>query len=700
VRTKLFILLVWLGISASGQKSPADSLLDKIAVEKNDSIRQNHRLNYVLKMNFRLEESERVMFEGLDEAREKHDFFNLSRLNHTLAVVYSFSGKNEKGIEYFNHALYYATYLKDTNGIAGAYLGLCNLTRVQGEYLKAIEHGLKAEEAALLCNSPILDKVYNSLGLIFKAKGDFDQALYYFTAGLEVQDDTTDKFLIAGLLSNIGALYQELRANNDSALHYHWQALEIRKTMNSPASLGISYGNIGLVHQNLGAIDSALYYTDLALSYFITAGYIEGIAACYASLGDLYTKTGKTDLAISNYKLGEPYADDGGYIKEQVTIYKGLWKSYEKTNNLKSAFSYLKKWVVLNDSLNNIDQTTEVVRMEVEARFEREQLADSVRAADLEKIRLIEDQKQTEINKAQLARQQTYTYAGIGGFVLILIIAFILKRNNSKQKKLNFVIAEQKLEVEEKQKEILDSITYAKRIQGAILPSADLISKELTDSFILFQPKDIVAGDFYWLASLEDSVLLAVADCTGHGVPGAMVSVVCHNAMNRAVREFKLSAPGKILDKTRSLVIEQFEKSSEDVKDGMDLALCNLNLKSKTLQYAGANNPLWIIRDGELLEYKANKQPVGKHHPMVPFENHSIDLMSGDAVYLFSDGLVDQFGGEKGKKFKAANLKSLLLSFQKLPMATQQKEIETVFHSWRGNLEQVDDICILGFRIG
>lgn len=266
----------------------------------------------------------------------------------------------------------------------------------------------------------------------------------------------------------------------------------------------------------------------------------------------------------------------------------------------------------------------------------------------------------------------------------------------------------QKEIVEEKQKEITDSITYAKRIQDAILPSDELIQHHLPNSFVMYRPKDIVAGDFYWLEPLsEDEVVFAAADCTGHGVPGAMVSVVCNNALNRTVREFGLSEPGKLLDKTRELVIEQFEQSAnpntdaegQTIKDGMDIAVCKLNKKEKIIQFAGANNPLWIIRNNELLETKGDKQPVGKFEPSNQFTNHEIKVNSGDTIYIFSDGYADQFGGEKGKKFKSSSLKKLLLSIHQLPLNQQLAALETNFDEWKGTFEQLDDVCVIGFKI-
>ena len=251
--------------------------------------------------------------------------------------------------------------------------------------------------------------------------------------------------------------------------------------------------------------------------------------------------------------------------------------------------------------------------------------------------------------------------------------------------------------VEHRNIEITDSIKYAKRIQSAILPPDTLIREHLMNSFILYKPKDVVSGDFYWIEPTDNGIFFAAADCTGHGVPGAMVSVICNGALNRSVREFRLSAPGEILNKTRELVIKEFEKSEEEVQDGMDIALCKL--KNTPLFYSGANNPLWIIRDSELIETKADKQPIGRYDKNAPFTTHTIELQKGDSIYIFSDGYSDQFGGEKGKKFKSKAFRQLLLSIQDKTMEDQRILIDEAFETWRGNLEQIDDVCVIGVRI-
>ncbi len=262
-------------------------------------------------------------------------------------------------------------------------------------------------------------------------------------------------------------------------------------------------------------------------------------------------------------------------------------------------------------------------------------------------------------------------------------------------------VEEKHQQIEEKNKEITDSINYAKRIQEAILPPIDLIKHHFPQSFVYYQPKAIVAGDFYWAECINDIIFIAAADCTGHGVPGALVSVVCSNALNRSIKEFKLVEPGHILDKTRELVLDTFSKSNESIKDGMDISLLTIKKSSENreLKWAGANNPLWYVKNKALTEIKANKQPIGKAYTSEFYVTHCLNLNEGDTLYLFSDGYADQFGGPKGKKFKYKQFADLLISTQELALNEQFNKLSNALNNWKGDLEQVDDICIIGIRL-
>ena len=390
--------------------------------------------------------------------------------------------------------------------------------------------------------------------------------------------------------------------------------------------------------------------------------------------------------------------------------------------------------------------------MQMQFGFDKKMAADSIANAKSQEIKEIEIAKQ----KVEIKIKKNQQYALYGGLILVLVFAgFMYNRYRITQNQKKIIelqkheVEKQKEIVDEKNKEITDSIQYAKRIQNAILPPIKLVKEYLPQSFIVYKPKDIVAGDFYWMETVssldgglkvgdkhpsnspqgENIILFAAADCTGHGVPGAMVSVICNNGLNRSVREYGITDPGKILDNTRKIVIQEFEKSDDVVKDGMDIALCSLRFdvqnlparsgtdgkleKSKTialLQYAGANNPLWIIRQisnnlqlqissFELIEIKPNKQHIGKIENPKPFITHTIALQKNDTIYIFTDGYQDQFGGEHEKKFKSSKLKELLLNIQEKTMNEQQEIVIQTFEKWKGNAYQIDDVCVIGVRI-
>jgi serine phosphatase RsbU (regulator of sigma subunit) len=258
-------------------------------------------------------------------------------------------------------------------------------------------------------------------------------------------------------------------------------------------------------------------------------------------------------------------------------------------------------------------------------------------------------------------------------------------------------------EVADKNKEITDSIKYAKRLQEAILPSNEFIKKLFNESFVLYKPKDIVSGDFYWFEDWGNKKLFAAVDCTGHGVPGAFMSIVAYNQLNQAVNESGLSKPNLILNALNKGITKALKQTAEgsNIKDGMDIALCAYDASAATLEYAGAYNSLWIIREGKLIEVKADKKPIGVFlgEELLPFRNNEIEVQQGDTIYIFTDGYADQFGGAKGKKFKYKSLQQLLLQNQHLDLEAQKELLENTIESWRGMLEQVDDILIIGIRI-
>ena len=368
----------------------------------------------------------------------------------------------------------------------------------------------------------------------------------------------------------------------------------------------------------------------------------------------------------------------------------------------------------MSDSLNSIENKKASIQKEFQYEYEKKAAADNVKIEANKKI--------TEVKFKQEKIQRYALYSGV--FVLLCVAVFIFNRLQV-TKKQNLIIENQKQQVElkneeithqkelvdEKQKEIIDSINYAKRIQQAVLTGEDVWNKISKEHFILFQPKDIVSGDFYWAYNTPNNrSVFALADCTGHGVPGGFMSMLGNSFLNEIVVENKIFKANEILNKLRSKIINALEqKGGTQQKDGMDMCLCVWNKLDNTLEFAGANNPLWLLRtvvsssgveNKQLEEYKADKMPIGLYlETETPFTSVTIQLQAGDIIYLSTDGYADQFGGPKGKKLKYKPLIESLIKNSQLDMTVQKTNLETAFNDWKGSHEQVDDVSIIGIKV-
>tara|TARA_R110001592_G_scaffold60311_3_gene183307 strand:+ start:3982 stop:6030 length:2049 start_codon:yes stop_codon:yes gene_type:complete len=621
-----------------------------------------------------------------------------------------------------------------------------------------IDQAVSFSEKALTIATSIKDSIWmgyaiEHLGHLNSLLGETSTSIAYFKQAHKLYLSRKDQWRIGHVLIRIAEIYQE-QGDIDESMRLYRESIGMFKITKDTSGFTLAYNHIGRVFREKKQLDSALFYMHKSLA--LRENFQDQYYLPY-TLNDLaltYFELGKLDIMFNYIEQSEQEVDrigDEAHLRQKV--YELYLQYYRTKKDYKNALKYKDLAIEIRDSLNTVDNQKATIKQETKFKYERQKAKDDA-----------ENEKLVAIEKEAKEKQRIITFstaAGLGLVGIFLIFVFNRLQITKKQKK---VIESQKIIVEEKNQEIMDSITYAKRIQNAILPPQKVVKEYLEKSFILYKPKDVVAGDFYWMETIGDElrvmssenpilktqhskhILFAAADCTGHGVPGAMVSVVCNNALNRSVREYGLTDPGEILNKTREIVVAEFEKSEEDVKDGMDIALCSLrfnvqgsmlkkqtrNLKPETsalLEYAGAHNPLWIIRschssldepvlseievespndkiagqarndDYELIEIKANKQPIGKFDNPEPYTTHSIELQKGDTVYIFSDGYVDQFGGEKGKKFKAKAFRELLLSIQEKSMEEQKLIIDEAFESWRGELEQIDDVCVIGVRV-
>ncbi|MFH2141568.1 MAG: SpoIIE family protein phosphatase, partial [Bacteroidota bacterium] len=369
--------------------------------------------------------------------------------------------------------------------------------------------------------------------------------------------------------------------------------------------------------------------------------------------------------------------------------------SYFMMKNYEKAYEYLELFTNAKDSLN-IERSIQL-QAELEAKYENDKKQKEI------------ELKNIEITKKDAIVKQKTTFQYALGIVitLILIFALYIYRSYRHKKNANILLSEQKQKIEQIHKDITNSIKYASKIQESILPENKLFTKFLPQSFILYLPKDIVSGDFYWVEKKDDKILFAVVDCTGHGVPGAFISIIGHYGLNRAVNEFALRQPAEILNKLTEIVNSTIRQTYEEssIRDGMDIALCSLDLKNYRIEYAGAYNPLYIIRDKKIIEIKADKKPIGQFigFESGTFHNNVIELQKDDQIYIFSDGFADQFGGEINKKFKYSNFKKLLVSVNDKSMNEQKEILYQTINSWinadNNGHDQIDDICIIGVKI-
>lgn len=310
------------------------------------------------------------------------------------------------------------------------------------------------------------------------------------------------------------------------------------------------------------------------------------------------------------------------------------------------------------------------------------------------------DSLQSELEQAELRSTVILIVCGV---IILLLISLLLYTRSRFRQHVAEVLANKNQEITNQKDEITDSINYARRIQDSILAPMHIVKQVIPDSFILYLPKDVVSGDFYWVEEENGHRIFAAVDCTGHGVPGALMSVVGFNLLNRAVKELHLTKPSDILQQLDFGVNKLLRQSESEhtVKDGMDLSLCSYQPETRMLQYAGVFNPLYIVRNNQIIQVKADKTPIGVNVDGVvdTYTNHEIQMQPGDMVYLFSDGYADQFGGPDGKKFKYNKLRELLVNISTLSTEEQEIRLRGEFNYWRGELEQVDDVLIIGMRI-
>ncbi len=668
---------------------------------------------------------------------QAQDTIRVNTLNAIADAIYR--EDPDEAIRYSTEAGELAELLNFLSGEALAYKNMGLGYYMQGEYTEAVrywEPSLALYEE--LGDDQMVANLLSNMGAIFFHTGKSVEAIELWLPALKIAEKLGDSTRIGTLLLNIGLIYSEMPATYDTALNYNFRAIALGEAMDDEEVVGVATINLGHVYINKEEYDSALYYFDKSLTILTSSA---DIASALNFIGNIYSEKGDFQKALTYHHDALELAWQENAQRERVGILLGLAQTYQNLENPLKAIEYyreaeiLAEGIGLNQELSgayeglatnyakvedypnaykylSLQNTVDDVMYRIESENITTELMNSYQM-EKKQNEITLYQQQSEIEQLKAKRQKAVLISsGFLGLILLAVIGAVytrmryIRRTNEK---IN------------KQKQLItDSIAYAERIQSAILPSQELMSQLLPDHFILFRPKDIVSGDFYWIKEVQDHLVIVGADCTGHGVPGAFMSMLGITMFNDLIGDNCYDAPGAILDslreKVKGMLMQQ--GNNEEQKDGMDLAIAIYNKTTRELHFAGANNPLYIIRnknvpeqkeleayasidngDFRLFELKGDKQPIGTHWEEKPFRTTSVYLKEQDSFYMFSDGYIDQFGGVDRKKFKSMNFKKLLLSVQKEPLDIQRQTLEQTYDQWRGDYEQIDDVVVLGVKV-
>jgi len=637
-----------------------------------------------------------------------------------VGMVYKEQGEFKQALSYFGKSLKILEKIGDKSAIGNSYLNIGMVYKEQENYKKALlyyEKSLKIYEE--IGEKSGMSASLGNMGIIYWIQGSFEQALSYYQNSLVIDEKINNKIRIADSYSNMGIVYKD-QGNYKQAIFHYKKGLNIYKDIEDKSGMANSFNKMGHVYKEQQDNKNALSYLKKSLELYEELGDKSGMDVSISTMGDIYWRQGNYELSEECYKnslkireelnnnigiastythLASLYFEKNKYTQAFILGEKGLkiaqqvgalvkikeasdllYKLYKKTSYPDRALEMHELYIKMRDSVSSLEKKDADITLLYRHKFEKQQV-----------IAEAKHQEQISLAAEREKRQQFIAYyTGIGLIVVLLFAIFIFKRLRVTRKQKNII--------EEQKKDITDSINYAVNIQNSLLPTIENLKEVLPDGFVLFQPKDIVSGDFYWMQHHNNRVYFAACDCTGHGVPGAFMSMIGSSLLDEAVVEKGLTKPNEIFYEVRKGFIKALKQTGKSQKDGMDAALFAWD-KGENLQISAAYNPVLIIKDKEIREVKPDRQPVGFHEDnQKAFTNNEIKLSKGDCVYIFSDGYPDQFGGPKQKKFMMKNFKKLLLSIQDKTMNEQKHILETTMAEWKGNTEQVDDIMVIGVR--
>ncbi len=660
-------------------------------------------------------------------------------------------GEYEKAMQYVNDALSLSNSLPGVypdkgggkgrgwaKGIAASYNNIGNIYKNQGNYPDALKNyfaSLKIREE--LGNKKGIAASYNNIGNIYTNQGNYSDALKNHFASLKIKEEIGDKGGIADSYNNIGNIYYN-QGNYPDALKNCFASLKIRKEIGDKDGIAASYNNIGIIYMDQGNYPDALKNHFASLKIQEEIGDKGGIATSYINLGSIKltmanitqsspsTSSGQAFNKEELHIQAKKYLDDALFLSKEIGNKEHIKESYSGLAALDSAqgnaalatglyqlgaayfgksLEHYKMYIIYRDSIDNEETRKKTIQTSMTYEFEQKEAAAKA-----------EQDKKDAVGVAENKKRQLFLWFIMALGLAVVVIAGIIFRSlqiTKKQKQViesqkqkveiqNEEITKQKHLVEEKNRDISDSVSYAQRIQSSFLTSETYIKRHLSEYFILYKPRDVVSGDFYWMHQKGDYIYFCVADCTGHGIPGAFMSLIGMGILNEIIYSKQIKDTNQILDELRRIVIAALnpEGALEEGKDGMDLILVRLNLKTKELQYSAANNSFYVYRKGELMKYTPDKMPVGKYWDFEkPFTQHTVQLKNGDIIYASTDGFRDQFGGEQGKKYMSKRFEEYISSISDKSLDEQKEMLEKEFMEWKGNIEQVDDVCVIGLRL-
>ena len=712
----LYILLLLISFNSKAQLSDEqtlkiDSLKEVIITAKHDTIKINalvawDNIIYVSDPELDLELNQQIINISNSNLPAELNVSELKKFKKSLGNSYNNiglicedQGNYEKALECHSKSLGIKKEIGDKKGMASCYNNIGNIYKDQGNYEKALEYHSKA----LAIFEEFGDKKgmadsYNNIGNIYAIQGNYEKALEYYSKSLSIRKELGDKIGMGISYNGIGVIFHE-QGNYEKVLEYFSKSLAIKEEIGDKKGMASCYNNIGNIYFDQGNYDKALEYYSKSVSIRKEIGDKKGIAYSYNNIGNIYKEQGNYEKALDYLLKSKNKLQEINTINGLNETAKSLSKIYKKLGKYKQALEMHALYMETKDSIAKMDAEEELYKFEVDKEYELKKQADSILHADEIIIQQAENLAKEEQLKSE--KQRRTGLLVIVGLVLVSLgFVFVQLRKTKAQK---VVIEGQHEKLNESHREITDSINYAKRIQDALMTAAVYIKNVLPESFILFNPKDVVSGDFYWVyRSPKGQIYFTVADCTGHGVPGAFMSMIGTSLLNEFIIENNIEDTAEVLTKMRAQIIKSLDQKGlqGENKDGMDMALCKYDPKKGTVQYSGAYNPLIHISKNEINQLKGDSQPVGLHTGKeLPFTSKEIEVAKGDMLYIYSDGFPDQFGGEKGKKYLSGKFKKFLLSISDKPIDEQNTLIKAEFTNWIGDHEQIDDVCVMGVRI-